>query len=141
MRDLTIIYSGKQSEKTQIERFQKLNEIDIPGYFIEFFIRYEGCRVKENTFQDKYTLTRFLNLSSDRNASIEKIFSTYVEEECVKHWLPFAIDPGGWVFCLSLEQNTYGQVFVDRFDLGEENSFAFVAPSLEAFIDGLYSEK
>ena len=141
MKELTVQFSGKKSSSEELEYFQKTNDTPLPNNFLEFFKEYEGCRVKENTFQDRFTISRFLNLNSERNASVTKIYNTYIEEEGVKHWLPFATDPGGWVFCMSLAEDTYGQIFVDRFGLGEENPFEFVAPSLEVFINGLEAEE
>jgi hypothetical protein len=53
-------------------------------------------------------------------------------------WLPFAIDPGGWVFNLSIrDDQTHGQVWIHRFDSGEPDPFAYVAPSFQAFLRGL----
>lgn len=141
MKNLSITYSGNKSSNEDIKDFEQKNKIKLPSNFLELFEEYEGCAAKEDTYQDKYTVQVFLPLKSKRNPSIEKIFDVYLEENNTDQWLPFATDPGGWVFCMSLAEDTYGQIFVDRFGLGEENPFEFIAASLEEFINGLEAEE
>ena len=50
----------------------------------------------------------------------------------------FAHDPGGWHYCLSFDEDTYGKVIVNRWtDHEEKDQFLVIAESFEEFIDGL----
>lgn len=44
------------------------------------------------------------------------------------------------VFCIALKENISGQIWVDKFDSGEENTFEYVASSFEEFINNLKTE-
>ncbi len=52
--------------------------------------------------------------------------------------IAFAHDPGGWHFCLSLDEDTYGKIIINRWtDHTPEDQFLVIANSFEEFIDGL----
>ncbi|MBK9580663.1 MAG: SMI1/KNR4 family protein [Saprospiraceae bacterium] len=52
--------------------------------------------------------------------------------------IPFAYDPGGWHFCLSFDEDTFGKVVVNRWsDHLPEDQFIVIADSFEEFINGL----
>ena len=51
------------------------------------------------------------------------------------------MDPGGWHFCLSIDEKDYGTIIVNRWtDHSEENQFLKIADNFEEFIDGLITE-
>ena len=138
MKNLTIENQISETKEEEIIIFFKEKDIKVPDNYIGLISKYGGARINENYYKDKYCIQNILPLYSKRNASIEKIIETYLEEENTENWLPFAIDPGGWVFVISLYKDTYGQIFIDRFDSGEENPFVFVTDSLDEFINGLH---
>ncbi len=52
--------------------------------------------------------------------------------------LAFAHDPGGWHFCLSFDEDTFGKIIVNRWtDHAPEEQFVVIADSFEEFICGL----
>lgn len=137
IKKLSIIYSNNRLTSLELEKFQDDFGIVLPNFFIDFFLKYEGTEVKEDTFKNQFQINRFLNFESKRNASFVSIYKTYVDEFSVKTWIPFAIDSGGWVFVLSILERDFGKVYIDKFDSGNENSFELLSPSFQDFMDGL----
>jgi hypothetical protein len=55
--------------------------------------------------------------------------------------IPFAYDPGGWHFCLCLEEHTMNAIFINRWtDHLPEDQFIKIADNFEIFVDGLRAE-
>ena len=140
MKTLTITHGGMSLDRAEIAAVEALSGVTFPAYFTEFLFKYNGCHVKEDHFTESCSFTGFLPLRATRTASIEMILEGYLVDLETREWLPFAIDSGGWVFVISLAPSTYGQVWLDRFNLGEKDPFKFLSPSFEAFIDQLYEE-
>ncbi|MBY0349160.1 MAG: SMI1/KNR4 family protein [Hydrotalea flava] len=115
--------------------------IKFPDYFVSFLKQYGGTSTKEIVFNDKFWVNFFLPLRSDAGASIEEIMKGHTATYNENYWIPFAIDSGGWSYCIALKETIKDQIWIDKFDSGEENSFEFVAPSFENFIDNLKTEE
>lgn len=81
----------------------------------------------------------FLTTNSKNIASIGKIYEGHLSAG-FKEFIPFAIDPGGWDYNFSFDEQSFGQIWINSFDDNEENPFSFVASSLEEFVDGLITE-
>jgi len=146
MKDLKITHRNKNEINDDlILEFELKYNIKFPEYLIEFLKKYSGCTTVEDTYINPnfnifYTVSYFCELYSDYNPSIQKLtegnkFYHY------ENWIPFATDPGGWVFNISISQNNMGEIWINKFDSSEENPFEFVAPSFENFIDGLKTEE
>ena len=115
--------------------------IQIPKYFISFIENYGGTSTKEIVYNDRFWVNFFLPIKSDINSSILSIKEGQIFNYNDNTWLPFAIDSGGWAFCIALKEEIKGQVWIDKFDSGDENPFEFVAPTFESFIDNLKTEE
>lgn len=137
MKKLTTVSKLITIMKDEIDRFEVEMQISFPDYFKEFLLQYNGVDTKEVLFGDRYWVQNFLPLKSELNASIEKVLEGMEVNYNRREWIPFAIDPGGWVYSISLNNDTKGQVWLDRFDSGEEFPFEYVALSFEDFINGL----
>lgn len=140
MKDLIVLRKSKEITQSDIDNLELNIELTLPNFLKELILNYGGCRVRKNMFTERFFVLRFLTPQSNRTISIEKLFGSYKASEDPRSWLPFAIDSGGWVFNVSITEETYGQVWVDRFDSGDEDSHTFVASSLEEFIEGLEEE-
>ncbi|MEH0155546.1 SMI1/KNR4 family protein [Limibacter armeniacum] len=141
MQELTIEIQGKKVTLEELTSFEKELDMTLPDIYKEVLLKYGGSRVKENTYSSKASISFFLSLSSKRNATAKNIIETYKEEYGAALWLPFATDSGGWVFNISIAKDTYGQVWIDKFDSGDSDPFEYVSPSLEEFIDSLKSSE
>ncbi|MCR9253809.1 MAG: cell wall assembly/cell proliferation coordinating protein, KNR4-like protein, partial [bacterium] len=73
-------------------------------------------------------------------ASIEAIYEGH-QYYCNYGFVPFAIDSGGWDYNISIKEESLGQIWVNKFDSGEENTMHYVAPSFEYFINNLGEER
>jgi len=146
MKNLKIEHQNKSEiNDSIIADFETKMNVKIPANLTEFLKLYSGASVAENTYLNiergtYYTISYICELYSEFNPSIEKLiignqFYEYLE------WIPLGIDHGGWVFNLSTAHDKFGQVWVNKFDSGDENPFEFVANSLEDFINGLRTEE
>ena len=124
-----------------IIEIQNKFSIQIPEYFISFIKNHGGTSTKEVVFNDKFWVNFFLPLKSDINTSITTLKEGQIFNYNDNAWLPFAIDSGGWAFCIALKDEIKGQVWVDKFDSGDESPFEFVSSSFEEFINGLKQKK
>ncbi|PCE62851.1 SMI1/KNR4 family protein [Sediminicola luteus] len=122
------------------ERSFKLIESTIEDTFSnafkEILKKYAGLSIEEDWFNDNkgttWKLAAFTDFTSMHNLT---------KEFREKGWgvkVPFANDPGGWHYCLSFDEDTYGKVIVNRWtDHEEKDQFLVIAESFEEFIDGL----
>lgn len=130
---------------------KKIRE-QLPNLFKDLLVMVEGSTIEENVFYDKnrnefFPVHQFLEISIlEKSADkIEKIYqddsSSIRNENEELFFMPFAIDPGGWTYHISLAKNSYNEIWLNCFDNNEESPFNLIASSLEAFIEGLITEK
>lgn len=141
MKILTITSPGRPITPADLAAVEERAGLSFPAYFRDFLLKYSGCLVKEGCYEGVSSISGFLPLRSSRSASIEMILEGYRMDHNTREWLPFAIDAGGWIYAISLAEATYGQVWLDRFNSGENNPFKFIAASFESFIDQLSDEE
>jgi hypothetical protein len=100
---------------------------------------YAGLAVEENTFTDKKSRLWILQ-SFQNTADLHKLPKEFLDAKWGQ-WIPFAYDPGGWHFCLSMSDDDYNSVYINRWtDHKPEDQFIKIADSFEEFIDGLRRE-
>ena len=142
MKDLQIVEQEKIiRDISDIDFFEKQYGVKFPDSLKKFLLKYDGAMVKGTCFNGAPTFKEILNLNKHPvSASIEEILKGH-QSYGYKNFIPFAIDSGGWDYDVSISPETYGQVWVNKFDSGEENPFEFVRNSFEEFIDSLESEE
>jgi hypothetical protein len=134
-----------EKSKKQIIDFFESNGLKVTDSFTDFFEKYEGLYLDESQSYYKnndrmYEIHSILHLRKNSEyASVEAILEGQ-KYYGIEGYIPFAIDSGGWDYNVSINPETYGQVWVDKFDSGEENTMEFVADSFEEFINGLHAE-
>jgi hypothetical protein len=138
MQKLTII-----DQRSQLFNFDDIafleNKFNLkfPEFLIDFFRVYQSARIKERYYNGEPIIKKILFLRKhETSASTEEILDGHIFHG-YNNYIPFAIDSGGWDYNVSINPDTYGQVWVDKFDSGEENPFEFVCNSFEEFINGL----
>jgi cell wall assembly regulator SMI1 len=138
MKELTIVRQQKFiMDSNDIAALERKINISFPQVLRDFLLKYEGAVVKETYYLGKPTFKKILNLRAhETKASIEAILEGH-SAEGYDTFIPFAIDSGGWDYNVSIHPQGYGQVWVNKFDNGEENTFELVAPSFESFVDNL----
>ena len=137
MRELTVKSELNTGQILFLER--ELGR-KFPDFFVEFIRRYAGKSVVENTYYNihkKYSLNSF--------CSYRMLFDNikmFKDEKFSGIWIPFAIDNGGWIYCICLSEPKEGGIFLYQMEMpykNEEKAFEFVSDSFEKFINGLQS--
>ena len=112
-------------------------DIKFPKDLREFVFKYEGAFLGSLYYNGKPVFKEVLVLLKNENfASIEAIMEGHSLNQ-ISGFIPFAIDSGGWDYNISINEPTFGQVWVNKFDGGDDDTMVYVAPSLEDFINGL----
>jgi hypothetical protein len=136
MRHLTLF---PRMGKANFQHLESIANNTIPQNFVDFMTQNAGLSHFERYFKS--------------NESIWEVhkYKSYIEMfELIKEFLqvgwgkmlPFAFDPGGWHFCLCLEQGEkYGGIYVNRWtDHLPDEQFLKIADTFQEFIDGLMTE-
>jgi len=119
-----------------IKLIERAIGFELPVDFKEFMINNAGLSHYECLFTDKqgneWEVAQY-------NQYRDLIGLTREFKE--KGWgikIPFAHDPGGWHFCLSFDEDTFGKIIVNRWtDHLPKDQFIVIAGSFEEFIEGL----
>lgn len=108
----------------------------LPENFKSFMKLYAGLSHYEYIYVDM-TNTKWEIAQYNIFSELYKLTSEFIEHGWGKK-LPFAYDPGGWHFCLSFEEGTFGKILINRCtDHSREEQFVVIADSFEDFINGL----
>ena len=133
MKKLTLYpRMGPYNFKLIAELFQS----ELSNEFKEFMTYNAGLGHYERIFKDEegtsWEVNQYLEFKEMYNLSKEFTSANWGK------MLPFAFDPGGWHFCLCLEKEYYGSIFVNRWtDHSREEQFLKIANNFEEFINGL----
>lgn len=122
--------------------FLKINEL--PKSLKSVLLKYGSYSVVENTYKDIindkiWKLNSFINrtnlLGHLEELEEERELGDYEIEDLI---VPFAVDEGGWLFCLGLSSNNYNRVFIYRCNnYDERDIFLKISESFEEFINNL----
>ena len=144
MKTLQIKYILNENNANDESFFEA---ISIPDNIKQFILKYGGSKVAQNCFTSNnsyYIVSLILPIKKCNNPSIELILPAVQDEsEGInrKDLIPFAIDPGGNPFYVSIGGEDYGAVYIDTItSRGYEEPILKIADSFEEFIDGLQPE-
>ena len=133
MKELNI---APRAGKRYIQLLENAIGSSLPGSLRSIITKYAGLSVLENTYLDSNN-TEWELQTFDHIASMVDLTKEFIEKGWGKK-IPFAYDPGGWHFCLSCDEDTFGKVVVNRWsDHLPEDQFIVIADSFEEFINGL----
>ena len=140
MKELSIIGQVFPITSEDIIAFQNEHAITLPSFLVDFFLKYNGAETTQYKFRNKYVVNNFLPMQKNRNASVALIFPTVLDKEegfGRKDLIPFAIDPGGRPYYVSIGDRDNGHVYLDRMYMGDDNALQKIADTFDEFIDGL----
>lgn len=147
MKILHIKYSLNEVKSDDLSFFSSI-PITVPSNIKQFIFDYGGRKLLENCFitnSSYYIVSMFLPIKKCNNASIELILPAVQDEQegiGRNDLIPFAIDPGGNPFYVSIGEGDYGNVYIDTItSRGFEEPILKIANSFEEFIDGLQPEE
>ena len=138
MREFKVLPKVQDFELNMIE---KIVGNQLPLLVRNYIKKYGGSSIAEKYFKDKrgleWELSQF-NLFKDLHGLTEEFLREYKRK-----LVPFAYDPGGWHFCLCMDEGQdYGAIFINRWtDHLPEEQFLKIAHSFEEFINGLKAEE
>lgn len=137
MKQFTVIPSIDEGGFKFIE---KIVSTEFSDFFKNIMAKYGGLAVYERYYHDKNNNLWELG-AFDNFTSIYELTKEFLEKYKRK-LVPFAYDGGGWHFCLSFDEETYGKIIINRWtDHLPEEQFLVIADSFEEFINGLKTEE
>ena len=128
-------------KESDIASLEEATGFSLSDEIREFILRFSDSFLRECYFEqgEVYAVPNYICGNSSQNVNIFKLVEGnlfYGDEG----WLPFAIDPGGWVFNYGLKDEVRGQIWLDRFDSGDDDVWQLVAEDLSSFVAGLQLE-
>ncbi len=138
-----MIFEGceKQLNNKDLESFEvALGTYKLPMDFKVHYLKYNGGYPPEE-YQYVlgknlvYTINSFIPIKYGR-LPIEKVIDDYKSSGCIFYpKIPFAYDNGGNLFCISVEKEYYGQIYIVLIEKMETPiEFHFVADNFSHFI-------
>ena len=124
----------------------------LPADIRNFYLKYNGGKVEEgdrsvylDDSEKEYTLKYIAPIKHSLSSSqytVEKLWHTFiVEKELIqKKHIPFAIDSGGFPYCLDAETGRIFFANLEHYD-DKEKMMEPVAKSLIDFINGMKTEE
>ncbi|WP_281631298.1 SMI1/KNR4 family protein [Flavobacterium luteolum] len=125
----------------QYSRIENEMGIKIPDTIKYFISEYADLSVKENKFVNNDG--KLFEISQFINYRLMYDFIKEFKEEGLGKKLPLAIDDGGWVFCISFDEECMGEILLYQMEMEwktKNDAFELVANSFEEFINGLREE-
>jgi hypothetical protein len=138
MREFKVLPKVQDFELNMIE--QVIGD-KLPSMLRDVIKKYGGSAIAEKYFTDKqgleWELSQF-NMFKDLYGLTEEFLREYKRK-----LIPFAYDPGGWHFCLCMDEGKdYGAIIINRWtDHLPQDQFLKIADSFEEFINGLKAEE
>ena len=113
----------------------------LPNDFKDFLKANGGLSHYERFFTDTHQITWEVNKYLTF-AELHKLLDEFLREYKRK-LIPFAYDPGGWHFCLCMDEGKdHGAIIINRWtDHLPKEQFLKIADSFEEFINGLKAEE
>ena len=117
----------------------------LPPSLREHYAEYNGGHLQNFAFRgpdgQAFELHEFLAMGTSASGEFEETFKqARVDPGFLPDTLvPFAIDPGGALFCVSDAPDAAGQVFFFNAEAGDDldEAMTYLAPSLREFIEGM----
>lgn len=139
MRLLTKLSSTNVVSDNEFLSFENLINFKLPSDAKEFIRNHQGSKVKEILFYDKKTELWVINAFFLFSEAVKLFFEFLNSYQ--RRMLPFGYDPGGWHFCICLEEKDFGAIYINRWtDYLPSEQFVKIADNLKEFVQGLQEE-
>jgi len=141
------LFNQRINSEQEIKNFELEFNLSLPEELKNILLSYEGAKLKDDACYFEYEtgmfyeLNQFLYLrnSIDGGASIENIFLGHKSNN-VTNFIPFAIDSGGWDYNINIAPNHFGEIWINKFDSDDENTFKYVCQDMKTFLANLKSD-
>lgn len=135
---------GNITEKDLVEIENKYN-FKFPQDFFSHYLKYNGGTLQKDIYKDEdgdeFVFNWFIPIKSE-SRNLETVLDLLWVDGTIPRWLiPFADDPGGDLYCFSIDEDDKGAIYYwsHEYDYGEdpEEHVYFLAGSLKEFIDAM----
>ena len=137
--------ASKAISKDEIKEIERKLEITLPEQLVKHYLKYNGGAPIRNFLFSRISdietsIQTFLPMKykDATGFSLEEMYLNFVEKKVFsKKFLPFAIDYGGNLFCVNLEDKKIVMIWLDIGDVDENripilsNNFSELLNSLE----------
>lgn len=133
--------SNPVKDESLVDKFEQQVGYHFPADFRQCILAHGGAWVQPDEFDTQenegYAINRILSaVPNDRSGSIWELMELDEETtEVMRGYVPFADTPFGDYLCFDRQNDSV--VYIDHETLEVE----YVAPSFQAFLDGLYEEE
>jgi len=141
-----IVNTKREIYDDDISKVELKFNFTYPNDIRNHFLQYNGGEPLMYIFVDQdgdeFIVQQFIPIKYGHR-TIDALLNNLRNENILPNWLiPFADDPGGDLFCISLSQETYGQIFIWEHEVidNDENPAYFISESLEQFINSLQED-
>jgi cell wall assembly regulator SMI1 len=123
--------------QTDVDDFERDFKLSLPISLKEHLLKYNGGTPQRNFYlmgSRSFIIDRFYSLKYGDLKLEDAIDDFQITEQVIpKHLLPFAYDPFGNIYCISLAPKEHGKIYIWLHDV--EGERVFVSDSLEEFIE------
>jgi len=130
-------YTEQKLTIEELQDFENKLDTKLPESYKEFILENNGGIPEKRYFGD-YAISRFFSIKYGEDGGKIEYVKRVLGNAIPKEFLPMADDEGGWLFCLSLAEDTYGQIYFCPLD---RNEVELIANSFEEFLGGLTEEE
>jgi cell wall assembly regulator SMI1 len=145
-----LVECAKELTEADIANAEKLIGKELPPSLRDFYLLYNGGVVekKRRIFVDEdgdieAEVKVFLPIKYDEgDSTVEKSYENFVKQKKLipPQFIPFAMDSGGFRYCIDTVSEAVFFNNLDRLD-SKEGPMEFICASLADFIDGMRTEK
>lgn len=132
---MKFLYSKQKLTIEELIFFEKEINLKLPQDYKKLILEYNGGTPEKEYFRGKWVIFDSIKYGKNPIEDNLKSFKSILP----KKLYPFGHDPGGWLFCLDLnEGEDYGKVYFYRMDENTaEDSKEFLANSFQEFLENL----
>jgi hypothetical protein len=130
----------------RLSKFIAMLPVNPPDEFLSFVQKYNCGEFERNVVvkydeEFSYVHETYGIVDEPSYLSLEENYEEY-SSRIGSQYLPFADDPGGNIYCLSLSKNSFGHVFFwDHEFEGDKDALTYLSDSFENFVDSLVQEE
>lgn len=145
-----LVNSSKKITEEDIKKVEKIIKLPLPEELKKIYLKYNGGEVeggrKIYVSEEgmEYEVKSFLPIGYPRfeaDSLLEDSYVFFVKEKKLipKNFIPFAMDSGGFRYCINVDD---GQVYVSNFDKDDDAAdyMDLVTSSVENFINKMVTE-
>ncbi|MEM6965065.1 MAG: SMI1/KNR4 family protein [Bacteroidota bacterium] len=140
MKNITILTSSPPATAATLSAFEAKHNIQLPTAYKKFLMEMNPRTIKEQVFQKEHRefwIHRFFAFDKGYELSFQSTYQA-MEAHFENKYIAFALDPGSWMFVISIKKEDYGQVYFCRMDEELEEALTFLADDFESFLEGLF---